>query len=83
MGGPVAPVAEAFQDSIKVYKEKDVHAAIGGNLLSESEISGIAAKISSRLQLSLDVIDSYKNKPFNPALKKNDVAVVTSIVAKY
>src|SRR5438105_10661325 len=44
---------------------------------------GIAAKISSRLQLSLDVIDSYKNKPFNPALKKNDVAVVTSIVAKY
>ena len=44
---------------------------------------GIAAKISTRLQLSLDVIDSYKNKPFNPALKKNDVALVTSIVAKY
>ena len=44
---------------------------------------GVAAKLSSRLQLSLDVIDSYKNKPFNPLLKKNDVAVVTSIVAKY
>jgi putative salt-induced outer membrane protein YdiY len=44
---------------------------------------GIAAKLSNRLQLSLDVIDSFKNKPFNPVLKKNDVAVVTSIVAKY
>ncbi len=44
---------------------------------------GVAAKISSRLQLSVDVLDLFKNRPFDPALKKNDVALVTSIVAKY
>jgi putative salt-induced outer membrane protein len=44
---------------------------------------GIAAKISGRLQLSVDVLDSYKNRPFDPTLKKNDVALVTSVVAKY
>jgi putative salt-induced outer membrane protein YdiY len=44
---------------------------------------GIAAKISTRLQLSVDVLDSFKNRPYDPALKKNDVALVTSIVAKY
>jgi putative salt-induced outer membrane protein len=62
-----------------------------GALLKTSDFSdglytfqaGIAAKISSRLQLSIDVLDTFKNKPFDPALKKNDVALVTSIVAKY
>jgi putative salt-induced outer membrane protein YdiY len=45
--------------------------------------AGIAAKISTRFQLALDVLDSYKNAPIDPALKKNDLALVTSIVAKY
>jgi putative salt-induced outer membrane protein YdiY len=44
---------------------------------------GIAAKISSRFQLAVDVLDSFKNKPIDPTLKQNDVALVISIVAKY
>jgi len=44
---------------------------------------GIASKISTRLQLAVDLLDSLKNKPPNPLLKKNDVALVVSIVAKY
>ena len=44
---------------------------------------GVAAKISGRLQLSVDVLDAFKNRPFDPTLRKNDVALVTSIVAKY
>ncbi len=45
--------------------------------------AGIAAKISGRFQLAIDVLDTYKNQPIDPTLKKNDVALVTSIVAKY
>jgi hypothetical protein len=45
--------------------------------------AGIAAKISTRFQLSLDVLDTFKNKPSDPTLKQNDVALVISIVAKY
>ena len=45
--------------------------------------AGIAARISGRFQLSVDVIDSYKNRPFDPTTLRNDVALVTSIVAKY
>jgi len=44
---------------------------------------GVAAKISTRLQLSVEVLDTYKSQPLDPTLKKNDVALVTSIVAKY
>lgn len=45
--------------------------------------AGIAAKISTRFQLAIDFLDTYKNLPPDPALKKNDIALVTSIVAKY
>ena len=45
--------------------------------------AGIAAKINSRLQLSIDVLDTFKSQPLDPALKKNDVAVVTGVVAKF
>ena len=44
---------------------------------------GLAAKISERLQLSVDVLDSFKNRPPTVATKKNDVALVTAIGAKF
>ena len=44
---------------------------------------GIAAKMSTRFQLAVDFLDTYKNLPPDPSLKKNDIALVTSIVAKY
>ena len=44
---------------------------------------GIAAKISTRFQLSVDLLDAFKNKPIDPTLKQNDVALVVSVVAKY
>jgi len=45
--------------------------------------AGVAAKISTRFQLAVDVLDTFKNRPIDPTLKQNDVALVTSIVAKY
>jgi putative salt-induced outer membrane protein len=44
---------------------------------------GLAAKMSERLQLSVDVLDTFKNRPPTAATKKNDVAVVTAITAKF
>jgi len=44
---------------------------------------GVAAKINSRFQLAIDVLETFKNRPLDPALKKSDVAIVTSVVAKY
>lgn len=44
--------------------------------------AGIAAAISTRTQLKFEVLDVYKNLPPSPTIKKNDVAVLMSIVYK-
>lgn len=44
---------------------------------------GLGTRISERLQLSVDVLDTFKNRPPTPATRKNDVAVVTAITAKF
>lgn len=44
---------------------------------------GLATQISPRVQLSVDLLDTFKNKPPTVATKKNDVALVTAITAKF
>jgi putative salt-induced outer membrane protein YdiY len=44
---------------------------------------GIAAKVNSRLQMSVDVLDTFKNRPVDGLTHKHDLAVVTGVVAKY
>jgi putative salt-induced outer membrane protein YdiY len=44
---------------------------------------GLATQISQRVQLSVDLLDSFKNKPPTPETKKNDVALVTAITMKF
>ena len=44
---------------------------------------GATVKINSRFSLSLDVLDTFKNRPVEGLTHKHDLAVVTSIVAKY
>jgi putative salt-induced outer membrane protein YdiY len=44
---------------------------------------GLGTRISEQLQLSVDVLDTFKNRPPTAATKKNDVAVVTAITAKF
>lgn len=39
--------------------------------------------MSDQLQLSVDLLDTFKNRPPTAATKKNDVAVVTAITAKF
>ena len=43
---------------------------------------GIAASISTRTQLKLEVLDVFKNKPPLPSIKQNDVAMLMALVYK-
>ena len=45
--------------------------------------AGIGVKITDRLQLTVDLLDTFKNEPPTPDVGKNDVAVVLAITVKY
>ena len=44
---------------------------------------GLGTRISEHLQLSVDLLDTFKNRPPTAATEKNDVALVTAITAKF
>lgn len=44
---------------------------------------GLGTKLSEVLQLSIDLLDTYKNQPPAAGIAKNDVAFVTAIAAKF
>jgi len=43
---------------------------------------GVAATVSARTQLKVEVLDTYKNLPPLPTIKKSDVALLMAIVYK-
>ena len=43
---------------------------------------GAAASASTRTQLKVELLDTFKNKPPVPGVQKNDVAVLMAIVYK-
>jgi putative salt-induced outer membrane protein YdiY len=43
----------------------------------------LAASITSQAQLKIELLDSYKTKPPDPALKRNDVVLIASVVYKF
>lgn len=43
---------------------------------------GLAAAMSARTELKIELLDSYKNRPRLPSLHKNDVTVIMAIVFK-
>lgn len=44
---------------------------------------GLGTRISERVQLSIDLLDTFKNQPPSASVKKNDVALVTAVTAKF
>jgi putative salt-induced outer membrane protein len=44
---------------------------------------GLSTTLAGNLELKIEFIDSYKNKPSSPALKKNDTTLVTAFVVKF
>src|SRR5688572_18229026 len=45
--------------------------------------AGIATTIYKNLELKVEFLDSYKTKPPNPTIKKNDTAFLTTFLLKY
>ena len=44
---------------------------------------GLAAGITNRTQLKFEVMDTFKNKPPTPDIKKNDVSTLVSVLFKF
>jgi putative salt-induced outer membrane protein YdiY len=44
---------------------------------------GVGLKISDHLQFTVDVLDTFKNRPPTAATGKNDLAIVTALAAKF
>ncbi len=44
---------------------------------------GLAATLTDRTQVKVDFLDTYKNQPPLVSIKKNDTALVTSVVFKF
>jgi hypothetical protein len=44
---------------------------------------GIAASVTTRSQIKAEVLNTFKNKPPDDTVKKNDVAVVLALVYKF
>jgi len=45
--------------------------------------AGVATSLASRLELKAEFLNSYKHRPTDPTLKKNDQSVVLSLVYKF
>jgi putative salt-induced outer membrane protein YdiY len=45
--------------------------------------AGIAAVLTQRTQVKLEFLDTFKNRPALPTLKKNDTTFITSLVVKF
>lgn len=45
--------------------------------------SGIAAALTTRTQLKIELLDTYASRPPNIAVKNNDVALLTALVYKF
>ena len=68
----------AFTESLaSIWKTND----FGDSLTNFS--TGITTSVSGKIQLKLEFVDSYKNEPPNPKVKKNDTALVTTFVVKF
>lgn len=68
----------AFTEALSsIWKTDD----FGDSLTNFS--TGLTTAVVGNVQLKLEFIDSYKNKPPKPGVKKNDTAFVTTFVLKF
>jgi hypothetical protein len=45
--------------------------------------AGLAAALTTRTQLKVELLDTYSSRPPNPTIKNNDVALLTALVYKF
>jgi putative salt-induced outer membrane protein YdiY len=73
----LTPTSNVHHAATALWKANDVNDGLYTFSL------GAGAKLSGRLQLSVDLLDTLKNRPPATAPKKNDVALVTAIAATF
>jgi putative salt-induced outer membrane protein len=73
----LSDLATVTQQVAGLWKTSDV----GDSLYTFG--AALAATLTSKSQLRVELLDTYKGKPPNPAIKKNDVATVFSIGYKF
>jgi putative salt-induced outer membrane protein len=73
----VSPTATLTEAGTALYKTNDF-----SDSLYHGEVA-LAATIVKKCELKVSFLDDFKNKPTNPALKKNDVALVAAVVLKF
>jgi putative salt-induced outer membrane protein len=73
----LSDLANVTQQVAGLWKTSDV----GDSLYTFG--AALAASLTAKSQLRIEVLDTYKGKPPNPAIKKNDVATVFSIGYKF
>jgi len=73
----LSPASTISESLSSVWKTKDF-----ADSLTNFSI-GVTTTLVRNIQLKVEFIDSYKNKPANPALKKNDTAFVTAFIVKF
>lgn len=71
---PTATFTEAFSALWKTSDFADALYTFG---------AGLAVSIVSQAQLKVELLDTYKNVPPTPAVKKNDVAILLGVVYKF
>jgi len=80
-----SPDASFFITSIGRGFGADLGGLEGADALCQqrADAVGLGTRISDRLQLSIDLLDTYKSKPPTAATKKNDIAFVTAVTATF
>ena len=73
----LSPTAEVTQGISALYKMEDF-----GDALYAFR-AGIAASVTTRTQVKLELLDTYKTKPPSADVVKNDVALLASLVYKF
>jgi putative salt-induced outer membrane protein len=73
----LSPTATFIESLSAIFKTKDFN-----DSLTNFSV-GLTTRVAGNLELKVELIDSYKNKPANPQLKKNDTAFVTAFIVKY
>jgi putative salt-induced outer membrane protein YdiY len=73
----LSPTATITQSFGALWKAKDFGDAL------YTFTAGVAAGLTTRTQLKLELLDTYASRPPNPAVKNNDVALLTALVYKF
>ena len=71
---PTATITQAFTALWKASDFGDALYTIGG---------GVAAALTKRTELKIDLLDTYQTRPSNVTVKNNDVALIMALVYKF